>query len=329
MQKSYRIGVVGSYRERAAIEENMLATRETPSPPIKSLQAFEATVRLGSMTAAARELGRTQPAISQQIRVLEEILGGSILERGTNSLRPTEEGMKFYQDISPLLAALGNAVQRIQRGLSRSTPVITIAANFGFTHLWLLPRLPELQVAFPGVRFTLVPADHYGSDASREADIYITFDRRNPNAKDEILLVQEVVFPVCSPSFAAAHGLGETLGRDDLEGCALLHMDEQNPRWLDWSNWAIHAGYGPLHESSSFTFNNYPLLINAALQGQGLTLAWGALVDTAIEQGSLVAMRPAVVRPDYGYLLRSRSAKTALVRPVIEWFQRSLATDLT
>lgn len=303
----------------------MLAKRNTPAPPIKALQAFEATVRLGSMTAAARELGRTQPSISQQIRLLEEILGGSLLERGTNTLRPTEEGTKFYQDISPLLTAMSAAVQRVQGGLSRSTPVITIAANFGFSHLWLLPRLPELQREFPGVRFTLVPADQNDSEASRDADIYITFDRRNPSADNEILLLQEIVFPVCSPEFAAANKLGERLSREDLERCALLHMDEQNPRWLDWSNWAIQAGYGPLHEGSSFTFNNYPLLLNAALQGQGLTLAWGALVETPLNQGLLIAMKPSVVRPDYGYLLRSRNANTASVRPVIEWFQRSLA----
>lgn len=302
----------------------MLAKQDIPAPPIKALQAFEATVRLGSMTAAARELGRTQPAISQQIRLLEELLGGSILERGTNTLRPTEEGTKFYQDISPLLVAMSNAVQRVRRGLSRTTPVITIAANFGFLHLWLLPRLPELERAFPGVRFTLVPADQNDSQASRNADIYITFDRRNPTADNEILLLQEVVFPVCSPDFAAANHLGEHLSRKDLERCALLHMDEQNPRWLDWSSWAIQSGYGPLHQGSSFTFNNYPLLLNAALQGQGLILAWGALVETAISQGSLIALKPSVVRPDHGYLLRSRNANTAFVRPVIDWFQRSL-----
>ncbi|WP_252648225.1 LysR substrate-binding domain-containing protein (plasmid) [Pseudomonas aeruginosa] len=235
--------------------------------------------------------------------------------------------MKFYQDVSPLLAAMSVAVQRVQRGLSRSTPLITIAANFGFLHLWLLPRLPDLQREFPGVRFTLVPADPNDSEASRDADIYITFDRYNSTAGNEILLVQEVVFPVCSPDFAAANQLGERLTREDLERCALLHMDKQNPRWLDWTNWAIQAGYGPLHQGSSFTFNNYPLLLNAALQGQGLTLAWGTLVDTAINQGLLIAMQPAVVRPDHGYLLRSRNANTALVRPVIEWFQRSLAND--
>lgn len=294
---------------------------------MKALQAFESTVRLGSMTAAARELGRTQPAISQQIRLLEEMLGGSILERGSNTLRPTEEGTKFYQDISPLLSAMSTAVQRVQRGLSRATPIITIAANFGFSHLWLLPRLPDLQRAFPGVRFTLAPADQNDCDASRDADIHITFDRRNPNAENEIMLLQEVVFPVCSPGFAAANQLGGRLTRQDLERCALLHMDEQNPRWLDWSNWAIQAGYGPLHQGSSFTFNNYPLLLNAALQGQGLTLAWGALVDTAINQGLLIAIEPAVVRQDHGYLLRSRNANTALVRPVIDWFLQSLACE--
>lgn len=89
------------------------------------------------------------------------MLGGSILELVAKTLRPTEKGAKFYQDISPLLAAISTAVQR---GRSRTTPIITIAAKFGFSHLRLLARLPELQQEFPGVRFTLVPVDQNDSE---------------------------------------------------------------------------------------------------------------------------------------------------------------------
>lgn len=58
-------------------------------PALKGLLAFEAVVRLGSMTSAAKELGTTQPAVSQQIRALEELVGGNLLDRSGTKLETT------------------------------------------------------------------------------------------------------------------------------------------------------------------------------------------------------------------------------------------------
>ncbi|WP_256680694.1 LysR substrate-binding domain-containing protein [Pseudomonas sp. LTJR-52] len=218
-----------------------------------------------------------------------------------------------------MLASLTAAIQRTSSRFNRQVPEITIAANFGFTHLWLLPRLPLLQETFADIRFSLVPDDSGTPTLSREADIAITFDQQAPSARDEILLAEEVVFPVCSPAFAQAMGLGARLTKQNLESCTLLHMDEQNRRWLDWTSWGIMAGYGAVHRYSGFAFNNYPLLLNAALDGQGLMLGWSALVKDQVEQGALLAFEPQVTRAGYGYLLKSHKSKNTLVKPVIDW----------
>ena len=290
-------------------------------PGMKSLLAFEATIRLGSMSAAAREGGTTQPAISQQVRALEEALGGALLDRGGNVLKPTEEGMRLYQDLAPTLATLQDAFERARDALSRNIPQVTIAANFGFTHLWLLPRLDALQKAFPNLRFEIVSADQRDAPDLHEADINITFDRKSGNTEGELMLVPEAVFPVCSPDVAREHGLGEVLTKENLTALPLLHMDKQNPRWMDWSLWSSLAGFGALHERTSFTFNNYPLLLNATTQGHGLALAWASLVEPTIAEGRLVALGPRVKRENYGYLLRTRHRGNSMIWPVIEWFR--------
>ncbi|GAB7528368.1 LysR family transcriptional regulator [Pseudomonas sp. 3A(2025)] len=290
-------------------------------PGFKSLLAFEATVRLGSMTAAARESGTTQPAISQQVRALEEAVGGALFERGGSSLKPTQDGMRLYQDIAPALATVHNALARTRDALTRNIPRVTIAANFGFTHLWLLPRLGTLQKAFPNLSFEIVAADQRDTPDVHEADINITFDRRSSNTENELILVPEAVFPVCSPAIAREHGLDERLTLENLRALPLLHMDKQNPRWMDWSLWSSLAGLGVLHEHTSFTFNNYPLLINATIQGHGLALAWASLVENAIAEGKLVALGPRVERADHGYLLRTRHRGNSLIWPVVEWFK--------
>lgn len=293
-------------------------------PAMKSLLAFEAAVRLGSMTAAAKEIGTTQPAISQQIRSLEESVGGALLDRSGNQLRPTEGGQRLYHDISPLLSNLHSALERVQSGFSNHVPLITIAANFGFSHLWLLPRLQTLKETFPGLRFQVLPIDQHDSSNLHDVDIAISFGKRNSQMGTEITLAPELVFPVCSPAFARRHGLGQIITRTDLGSVVLLHMDERNPRWLDWTRWAESAGFGIIDEKSSFTFNNYPLLLNAAIQGQGLTLAWGALVEQAVNDGLLLRLGPTVLREDHGYILRTRHQQNSVIRPVIEWFKSSL-----
>lgn len=290
-------------------------------PGMKSLLAFEATVRLGSMTAAARESGTTQPAISQQVRALEEALGGALLDRVGSALKPTEEGMRLYQDMAPALVTLQDAFERTRDALSRNIPVVTIAANFGFTHLWLLPRLDALQKAFPHLRFEIVSADQRDTADLHEPDLNITFDHKSGNTEGELMLVPEAVFPVCSPEVAEKYGLGKQLTKANLSSLPLLHMDKQNPRWMDWSLWSSLAGFGALHERTSFTFNNYPLLLNATIQGHGLALAWASLVEPAICAGELVALGPRVKRDDYGYLIRTRHRSNSMIWPVIEWFK--------
>ncbi|MQQ34689.1 LysR family transcriptional regulator [Pseudomonas sp. SZ57] len=294
-------------------------------PAMKALVAFEAAVRLGSMTAAAREIGTTQPAISQQIRSLEETVGGALLDRSGNHLRPTASGKRFYEDLSPLLSNLDSALERVQAGLSNHVPLITISANFGFSHLWLLPRLHLLQLEFPGLRFQILPMDSHNTSNLHDVDLAISFDQRDVKMESEIMLAPEKVFPVCSPGFAQQQGLLTDVTLSDLKSLALLHMDERNPKWLDWARWSALAGFGSIDEKTSFTFNNYPLLLNAAIQGKGLTLAWGALVDQAIQDGLLVRLGPTVIRDDHGYLLRTRHRNNSLITPVIEWFRSSMA----
>ena len=320
MQANFRIRTVPLW---IACKKLMACRKDVPA--LKGLLAFEATVRLGSMTSAAKELGTTQPAVSQQIRALEELVGGNLLHRSGTKLETTAAGARFHEDIGGALSDLHSAVQRAQANFAQHVPTVSIAANFGFAHLWLLPRLPELQERFPQLRFHVLADDYQETCSLQEVDIAITFDRIGDTLHTEVLLAPETVFPVCSPQFARERGLDGELGWNDLEALPLLHMDQSNPRWIDWERWSAKAGVGAWRGGSRFSFNNYPLLLNATTQGQGLALAWRELVSTALEEGSLVALGPVVVREDHGYLLRSRHHHNALISPVIKWFQEQMS----
>ena len=296
-------------------------------PPWPSLLAFEAVVRLGSMTAAARELGTTQPAVSQRVRQLEERLGLPLLDRSQRRPRVNRHGQAYYDEIAGPLRRIAGATQRLRSRASAQGRELMIAVHFGFAHLWLLPRLPRLEAAFPGTRFEIFPVDRDDVPEIERADLAIRFGRFGDRTEHEWPLFPEVVSPVCSPGFAAAHGLGDRLDAGTLETAPLLHMDDHDPRWLDWPRWCERAGFRPPASGARFHYNNYPLLLNAATEGRGLALGWHGLADALIDEGTLVGLGPRVQRTERGYLLGARHAGAAAIAPIVDWFRREVARD--
>ncbi|MGM0694922.1 MAG: LysR substrate-binding domain-containing protein [Pseudomonadota bacterium] len=287
-------------------------------PSMASLIAFDATARLGSMTAAADEERTTQPTISQRIRALEERLGLPLFHRQGGRLTLTAQGERFHREIAPSLKQIRESCERLMQDGQRPSPSVVIAAGSGFTHLWLLPRLPALKQAFPQLTFQLMPIDRADDPELQAADIAIRFGPYVPQDRGR-LVASEAVFPVCSPDYARQHGLSDTLTTADLPRISLLHQDIRDPRWLNWAQWCGHAGLTLAPRDDLFAYHNYALLLNAALAHQGVALGWSILVQDYLASGQLVALGPRVTRQDYGYWLSVKHHRSAVVEPVSDW----------
>ncbi|WP_192035371.1 LysR family transcriptional regulator [Halomonas sp. YLGW01] len=291
-----------------------MADTDDVLPSLKALSAFETTLRLGSLTAAAKALGATQPAISQRIRGLEGQVGLVLFERSGGGLEPTREALRFYDEIAPALNRIDSATRALRARARSTRPRVLIAANFGFAHLWLLPRLSRLEAAFPQVDIEVLAVDR--DDQDHRADIAIHCDRESEPGD---LFTPEEVFPVCSPAFAAEHGLEAGDAPARWMELSLLHMDERNSRWIDWREWCALAGVPFEEQGAVFRYNNYPLLINAAQAGKGIALGWDLLVEEALKDGSLIPLAPPIRRESHGYILRTRYAHSALIGEIIRW----------
>jgi DNA-binding transcriptional LysR family regulator len=304
--------------------QNPYDLRDRGLPSIKALIAFEATVRLGSMTAAARELDSTQPAISQRIRQLEDTLGALLFDRTGGRVATTEAGRRLYEDVSNALQALESAVRQYKTSGIPDKRKVTIAAHFGFAHVWLLPRMTALETAFPHLHFEITPVDLDDAPEMAQADLAIRFGRVKPDEKNERLLMNEFVFPICSPSFASKYLISEVVTETQLSTVPLLHLDRADPRWLDWEQWSRLAHLPMPVQKPRIRYNNYPLLLNAVKEGFGLALGWSVLVEQAIKDGTMVAIGPSVERKGYGYICRSRFLDNAVIAPVAEWLAATM-----
>lgn len=293
---------------------------EQDLPTLNSLLAFESTVRNQSMTAAAKELDITQPLVSQRIRALEETVGGILINRSKKPLTTTEAGTKYYYEIQAALTSILNATSHAKASLRTNNTKISISAYFGFAFHWLMPRLQRLQEAFPDYQFEIQPTNNLAELNSSNADILFHFADHIGKYKFEALLFAEEVFPVCSPSFAEKMGLKAGDFLIDLRKLSLLHKDKEDPRWLNWKSWSETLGVQPSHYPVMFCYNNYPLVVEAAINGQGICLGWEGLINPFIEDGKLIELGPRLKSTTRGYQICSNYHSTFAIGNVIKWF---------
>jgi putative choline sulfate-utilization transcription factor len=289
-------------------------------PPMTALVPFEAAARLGSMSAAARELGISQPAISRHLAGLEADLGQALFLRTRRGLQLTAAGRDFHGAVAPALEQIRQAGGRLRPRFRHRT--IRIAANFGFAQQWLMPRLAGLRQALPDLFLHLLTSDREEELGQAECDLAIRFGNGLWPGQRAVKLMDEEAFPVCSPAYLADH---PALHRGDLAAAALLHMAETSAGWFTWATWLAARGSALHLDRPRLLYPTYPLLLQAALAGEGVALGWRGLVDGLLAEGRLVQLLPGLRRSDRGYFLcvPERQAQAA-VRAVAAWVRASI-----
>jgi putative choline sulfate-utilization transcription factor len=264
------------------------------------LRIFEAVGRLGSITAAGRELGLTQPAVSYQIRRIEEQIGAQLIDRLHRGCKLTEAGESLFRAASAGIERIDLAARDIRA--RAGTPVVRIFTDYGFASFWLMPRVSEFRMLHPGVEVHVVASQGLNGAFDETADAAIVFGRRSDFPAGARLLMVERVVPVCSPGFLERAGPiadAEAIARQPL-----LHLDTSGkPRWLTWTSWLAAYGVNRTPRQGDLGLNTYGFVIDAALAQEGVALGWMGLIDTQLANGSLVSIGPELLREDCGYWL--------------------------
>ncbi|MBB3190490.1 choline sulfate utilization transcriptional regulator [Halomonas cerina] len=261
-----------------------------------SLRVFESAARHLSFTAAAQELRSTQSAVSQQVRGLEEQLGLRLFDRVYRGVRLTEAGQALFEAVQEGFATIESTIDRLQR--RHRNPRLNILTDFSLAAYWLLPRLPAFRRQYPHIDVRIMTNQGVFDWRGQEVDIAIVFgDPRDLEGVPRLL--EEEVFPVCSPTFLEQHG---PIDLARLGEVPLLTLTaDQGQRWLDWPGYFERLGEQAHLAPSELIFNNYPLLVQAAIAGQGVALGWRGLVDDLLERGMLVGLEALSLRTTNGY----------------------------
>nr|WP_067286801.1 transcriptional regulator GcvA [Marinobacterium profundum] len=261
-----------------------------PLPPLNSLVAFESAARHLSFTQAALELSVTQGAVSRQIRHLEEYLGRSLFVRDKRQLSLTQTGAEYYDSVQQSLLLISSATGAIVQW--QGNQQLTVVTSNAMASLWLLPRLPEFQDLHPDIDVRILATDSLLGLRSSEFDVALFYCRTPPAGLVATPLFNERVFPVCSPAFLQRCRSADGQSTEDILGTTQLWLDSGED-WLNWNQWFSAAGIAPQEPRRRLNLNNYAMLVQAALNGQGIALGWEQLVADYLQSGLLV--RPVAV----------------------------------
>lgn len=249
-------------------------------PPLNALRAFESAARHLSFTRAAEELHVTQAAVSHQVKSLEEYLGIKLFRRFNRSLLLTDEGQAYLPMMTKAFDLMSDATTR----LIKRDPAgpLTVSVLPSFAARWLVPRLGRFHRAHPEIDLRIDPAPGLVDFARGDVDIGIRYGRGvYPRLRSDRLL-DEDIFPVCSPALMEGEHPLRVPG--DLAYQTLLHDDGHG----DWRTWLLAAQVEQVDPNRGMVFTDSSMLIEAAKRGQGVALARSVLAQDEIDEGTLV-----------------------------------------
>jgi len=290
--------------------------RELPS--LNSLRAFCAVAETGSYSRAGTALNVSHAAVSQQIKGLEAHLGLALVERAGRGIVLTEDGAALARDLTAGFAAIRRGVEQVT-GTDADRPV-QITTSPAFAVKWLMPRLADFQLRYPGITLLLNPTSEVVEPRPGGIDLAIRYSNRDTAPPDaDSLLVSDMVV-VGMPAL-----LGQPLPSEPADLTGLPWLQELGT--TEVADWMARHGVAP-ERRMSITHMPGNLIQEAVKRGAGVTYTARAFLAAEIDSGELVEL---FAEPAFGvYHMKTRpGVLRPPVRTVITWLKRQAEAPVT
>ena len=284
--------------------------------PLTALRAFEAAARYGSLTAAASELGVTRPAISKQIKQLEQMLNCTLMNRLGNAVQLTAAGQDLAHDVALAFGQIAASLERQLQG--RTLPnVIRILVDRDFASSFLAGHIGQFLLHNPGVSVEVVAEKNGRMRLDEDFNFRIFYGHFGatpcPGLRERVLC-RWYDLVVCTPDYAQAH-VSDSGGLVDAQ---LLIDGNYNV----WDNWFAQTGLahpGPARDVTHF--NETSLCLSTALTGGGITIGDTILAFPSIRAGRLALPFRHGLESEQCYALFDRAGRlhTSAETSFLEW----------
>ncbi|MDH4985502.1 LysR family transcriptional regulator [Aminobacter anthyllidis] len=294
--------------------------RRSYVPTIAELEAFRACASLGTTIRAADQLGLTQSSVSRSIGQLEDRLGVALFHRVRQRLALSDAGRRFARDAEAILDALHEAAVRTM-AFGGQSDVLSIAVLPTLADRWLIPRLAGFHAAHPLVAIDLAVRLDTVDLETETFDAAIQRGPVEPGQMGVVRLFDEELVVVASPTL-----LDGRAALDDAE-LAALPLLQQSTRPTLWLQWFQAAGIDPRTTLRGHRFEQFSMVVEAAVAGLGVALVPEVLAEREIASGRLAMASPNRIAGEVPYRLAFRPGSED--RPGLREFVRWLTDEAT
>lgn len=289
---------------------------------LRRMAIFATVVQHGSMSGAARALGMSPSAVSQQVRQLEADGGVTLLHRSTRQLALTEAGERFHEHCAALLRTAAQARAELQHTREAPVGLLRLSAPVGFAR-HIAPALGPLLAQHPALRLHLLVDDTPIDLIQARIDLAIRFGPL-PDSSWVARRLGALRWWICaSPAWIAAHG--PVAHPDALLGHAWLGFVRERP-WLRLDMTGPDGAVRELRIEPRLSSNNQLSIQQMCAAGLGPALLGSADAHDDVAAGHLVRLLPEWTLPalDISAVTPQRDTQPAKVRLAIQALQAYL-----
>jgi len=249
----------------------------------ESMRIFVRVVERGSFSAVARELNVGQPAVSKQIRALEQHLGGPLFARSTRHLCLTDQGQRFYSHCQEILTNLETATRSFASGQEQIAGPLRVAAPVSYGRLCIAPQLGIFLQRYPDVRIDLQLSDHNEDLLKENIDLAIRIGVVKNEGVVAVPLGTSTRRVYAAPAYLERHGMPREPRALTAHNCIAFTLLEH------YDIWRFKRDVEELDISikGNITSNSSEAIREMVLSGLGISLSPEWLFAADVEQGKV------------------------------------------
>lgn len=287
--------------------------RRTPRKlPLTALRTFEVAARRLSFKDAADELCVSATTVSNQIRELERDWRCKLFIRKTRAVVLTDEGRslsrvltKAFDDIRAEVEAFGQSTRK----------TVTLAVGPIFGTRWLVPRLAQFRSDLPNIELILHESPRITDAVMMGTHLAVDWGEGSWSGLQNYHLMDITYAPVLSKALMAERG--GLKSPKNLARYSIIHQRDRS----EWAAWLALAGCAGLTLKEEITITDTNMVMQAALEGQGVSLGIFPFFDQELKAGKLVKPFDIELKPTRSFYLLAKpsSERTPEVASVIRW----------
>lgn len=288
---------------------------------------FSALAGSASLSAAARELGVTTPAVSKHLAQMEARLGVSLLNRTTRRMSLTPEGELYLEHARRILGEIDDMEQLL--GTSKAVPkgLLRVNATLGFGRSHVAPVISRYARKYPQVEVQLQLSVNPPPLTDDSFDVCIRF-----GAPPDTRVIAKYIAPnrrlLCaSPAYLAKHGMPKVPHDLTRHNCIGIRQGEEG-----YGVWRLSSGRGKsvkteaIKTRGTLTTNDGEIAVNWALEDHGILMRAEWDIERYLRNGRLVQVLPQYYTPDADIyaVYPQRHQMAARVRAFVEFVMGAL-----